>query len=148
MRRTLRERFFRKVDIDGPVQRSELGPCWTWFGAHAVAGYGYMRVAGRIVRATEVSLRLAGVFGKGHTLHSCDNPSCVNPKHLRYGTQKENLEDMVRRGRAHCKLTTKQVAEIRRLVQRREPHLKVAKRFGVAKSLVWAIVHGKTRVLA
>ena len=32
-------------------------------------------------------------------LHSCDNPPCVNPNHLRIGTPKENNEDMMSRGR-------------------------------------------------
>jgi len=32
-------------------------------------------------------------------LHDCDNPRCCNPKHLRVATQKENVNDMIKRGR-------------------------------------------------
>jgi len=35
-----------------------------------------------------------------HILHSCDTPACINPKHLREGTPKENGEDKAQRGRA------------------------------------------------
>ena len=33
--------------------------------------------------------------------HTCDNPICVNPDHLLPGTQRDNVDDMMRRGR-HC----------------------------------------------
>jgi DNA invertase Pin-like site-specific DNA recombinase len=32
-------------------------------------------------------------------LHSCDKPGCVNPKHLRLGSQADNMADKKRRGR-------------------------------------------------
>ena len=32
-------------------------------------------------------------------LHSCDNPGCVNPNHLRVGTHRENMNDMTSRNR-------------------------------------------------
>ena len=32
-------------------------------------------------------------------LHDCDNPRCCNPRHLRVATQKENVNDMIKRGR-------------------------------------------------
>ena len=33
--------------------------------------------------------------------HRCDNPACINPLHLRSGTQKDNIQDMMRKGRGH-----------------------------------------------
>lgn len=35
-----------------------------------------------------------------HILHSCDNPRCFNPAHLRVGTHQENMDDMVARNRS------------------------------------------------
>ena len=34
-----------------------------------------------------------------YVLHECDNPNCVNPNHLKAGTQKQNMMDAVARGR-------------------------------------------------
>lgn len=57
-------------------------------------------------------------------LHSCDNKKCINPEHLRLGTQKENMEDMYSRDRqpylkgsksGSTELTEKDVYEIKYL---------------------------------
>jgi hypothetical protein len=90
------DRFNRRVDRSG-------GPdaCWPWLGRIEPKGYGTMAVGGRQRLAHRCAMALAiGEVPRGKlVLHACDNPPCVNPAHLRLGTQLDNMRDMVQRGR-------------------------------------------------
>jgi hypothetical protein len=55
-----------------------------------------------------------------HAAHSCGNPQCVNPKHIRWATPAENNQDKILHGttnegerHGNAKLTEKDVLEIR-----------------------------------
>lgn len=105
----VKERFWTKVDKNGPLHPTNpsLGKCWVWKGARikrAGCEYGLLRPSGRSgrLRAHRVSwIMKNGPIPKGKDiLHSCDNPPCVNPSHLRPGTAADNRADMVRRGRS------------------------------------------------
>lgn len=76
--------------------------CWEWRGRHTSNGYGRFKIQGLDFRAHRLSYELAcGPIPNGlSVLHSCDNKLCVRPEHLRTGTQRENLQDMVDRGRS------------------------------------------------
>lgn len=96
-RRPLAVKFNEKVS---PEPNSG---CWLWLGSTSNLGYGQMRVDGRAVLATHISLALAGKprpSPKSCALHSCDIPCCVNPAHLRWGSLKDNTADSIMRGRA------------------------------------------------
>jgi hypothetical protein len=87
------ERFWSKVE--------KTEKCWNWTGSTA-RGYGQFRnELLKMEKAHRYSYRLH----KGEiptdlfVLHSCDNPKCCNPEHLRLGTLKENSLDAVARGR-------------------------------------------------
>ncbi|WP_428985700.1 HNH endonuclease [Sinomonas terricola] len=64
---------------------------------------GLSGLRGRFGRRTESRRVHADTFGSipdgAHILHSCDNPPCVNPGHLRPGTRFDNMQDKVLRGR-------------------------------------------------
>lgn len=108
------------------VFRMGLTGCWLWGGSTTEGGYGRFRYNGKSCRAHRVAWELTnGPIPTGmEVMHSCDNPPCVNPRHLSLGTVKDNAEDRCRKGRsvnlrgeAHgsSKLTAEQVAEIRKV---------------------------------
>lgn len=109
----LEVRLAAKVDRlygDVPEHRPDLGPCWVWMGALNTDGYGVIRgewdpETGRgpliLVHRAALSIALGRPLGEGMTSrHRCDNPRCARPRHLREGSQLENIADMHERGRA------------------------------------------------
>lgn len=76
--------------------------CWLWMGAKS-KGYGRYRIVrgANSRRCHRVSWELAhGPIPPGMVvMHSCDNPSCVNPAHLSLGTQRDNVHDAIAKGR-------------------------------------------------
>jgi len=72
--------------------------CWFWIGCVNEHGYGFFSYPPR-QRAHHIAWFLAtGHWPEKHLLHSCDTPQCVNPAHLREGTNLENHQDAARKG--------------------------------------------------
>jgi len=89
------ERFWSKVEkADG---------CWLWkAGTTTSMKYGCLSILGISVPSHRISWIIANKkdVPKGLViLHECDVPACVNPQHLRLGTQSENIKDMWAKGR-------------------------------------------------
>jgi len=150
---------------DALVNRSRL-ECWLWPFGHDSGGYPVMSGFGG--RATYASLILSG-FPKPRPpnhfcLHSCDNRSCVNPDHLRWGSTQNNMDDMNSRNRgnvdsAHAaarKFTDDEVREIRQRLAALPPGRpgggclrldsvrQIARDYGVYHSNISNIKLGKT----
>lgn len=90
-----KQRIMSKIDIHG------LEECWLWTGAKFKAGYGRINSGGKFLRSNRVVWELFnGKIPPGMCIcHTCDTPSCCNPKHLFLGTHKDNAQDCLIKGR-------------------------------------------------
>lgn len=148
-------RFLEKIDNshgNGPK-----GDCWVWTGYKNKGGYGELTIRPNKF----MSHRLMWILEYGylekelHILHSCDFPSCCRPEHLRKGTQVENMQDCVVKGRhrhgkiygekvGNHKLSREQVLEIREKYNNvRRGYKAIGAAYGVSDVLIGAILRGK-----
>lgn len=140
------KRFWNKVDKAGK------GGCWLWISTIHHTGYGVFHLEGKQVRTHRQSLIWAignPPKGKDLAIHSCRNRHCVNPDHLRWGSQQDNAWDMMADGTAatgsrngkytrpeqtpqgenHC-CTVFSDAQVRRIFKAKGTLKKIAGRFG------------------
>lgn len=153
----LPSRFWAKVS--GP----DANGCRHWLGyINPQNGYGQVtmsradakRFGSRIVTAPVVSATLAlGDRPAGMVvLHSCDVRSCVEPTHLRWGTQEENNREAWDRGRQatgerhhQAKLNDEQVRDAIARCRRGHHVPTVAESVGVDPSTLYAWLRGEGR---
>lgn len=119
-------------------------------------GYGNFYLGHRYETAHRASWILyRGVIPEGmFVCHKCDNRNCVNPDHLFLGTPKDNIRDMIRKGRARgvsaggenhpiAKLTHVEAREIRELRRTGLKLKEISKRYGVSEATVSYVCSGK-----
>lgn len=122
------------------------GDCLVWAGAftrrpNGKPAFGYVRIVEDGKSKTFSVHRLAYQLFVGdlefcHVLHSCDNPLCVNPKHLRQGTHQENMQDMVDRDRHATKIPRSEVPRIAALLELGVPQRLIAKAWCVSETTI------------
>lgn len=130
--------------------------CMEWQRARSRFGYGMIWHQGKAIPTN----RLVLIFKDGLpefkavAMHSCDNPPCVNPDHLRWGTHKENSKDMVAKNRhtikpmygeshPNSKLTIDAVSFIRKNYGADYPTKYLAALFGVGKTTIGNVLKNK-----
>lgn len=165
-----KKRFWKKVNKEGPIHsRGEnLGRCWIWTGSKS-HGYGLFFIFKKPRFAHRVSMMIAGSLDDGlFALHSCNTPACVNPDHLRSGTQFDNMRDMYESGRAalgdkhgsktrpesvvyadkhpNTRLSSIQVSCIRKIYQQsRLAQKRIAAQFRISQPHLCLILKGRKR---
>jgi hypothetical protein len=134
------ERFLAKIE------KSESG-CWNWTAGKKGGGYGAFYLDGKLRGAHRAALNLFKALDLDTPLdamHSCDNPGCVNPDHISYGSRVENMIDASIKGRIvrvqdwrgqlnpKSKLSPQQIAEIIAAVNAGVSRKDAAERFGIS----------------
>lgn len=136
------------------------GSCMDWMGGTDRKGYGCVNWKGKNKRAHRLSYELIyGEIPKGFLIcHSCDNPLCINPKHLWAGTSKQNTLDMMSKGRGNmikgqrlknsplrpfAKLSEGDVRNIRKRLSSGEKAVTIAKSYNVSDRTIGDIKTGK-----
>ncbi len=135
------QRFWEYVDKKSDVE------CWHWTGCCTGRGYGQIKINMKMIYTHRFSWQIHfGEIPKDLcVLHKCDNPICVNPKHLFLGTQEDNIFDMHQKDRqakgenhGQHKLTVKQVEQIRGLKEKYTQR-EIAKMFDVCHATIASI---------
>jgi len=149
---SLEIRFWLKVD-----KKSE-DECWPWIGQRLKSGYGRISLGAK-KEGSEGAHRVSWILANKQkipdqmfVMHSCDNPSCVNPKHLSIGTPKQNHDDMVKKGRKRVvapvgnengkAIITPDI--VRQIRSSDESHASIARRFNISPNCVRSVRIGRT----
>lgn len=126
--------------------------CVEWPYLTSEGGYGQVRLGGKMMNAHRASLIIhvglppSTEMHAAHAPKECHNRRCVNPRHLRWATPKENMRDRHLDGTTFCaageshgaaKLTSSDVREIR---ASGKPQKELAEAYGVSKQTICKII--------
>lgn len=124
--------------------------CWNYNkGINKATGRPYLRYKGKMqIVSRAILLFISKIENTSlYALHTCDNGCCINPDHLFWGTQTDNMQDMAKKGRSFSqkhpehiqgiknpsvKLTEEQVKEIYKLAHEGKlTQEEIAKKFDI-----------------
>lgn len=147
------QEFWKNVDMTEGEKS-----CWNWARAKQYSGYGRVKFdlgdGAKLHGAHRIAFILSGgsiTSDKPHVLHSCDNKSCCNPRHLSCGSHSENIKQAHARGAlskpdnlTNKKLNVNQVREIRRRLSNGETRKSLRLEYGLSKSGMDHLAAGRT----
>ena len=146
------ERFRAKIKkIPGPLPSR----CWEWQGARNNKKYGCLGIS-RLKSTNLLAHRVSLAHYRGFdlssdlcVLHKCDNPCCVNPRHLFSGSNRDNKLDMITKDRVlrgielkQTKLTEQDVISIRSLANQKTQR-EIAQQYQINQAQVSRIINRK-----
>lgn len=153
-------RFWSRVNV------GDDNSCWYWNNATHSFGYGYININGKNYLSHRIALIIwndGKVEKDKFVLHSCNNPACCNPNHLRWGTQKENINDCIKAGRKtnpprnginppihygtdnnNAIMDEKKVLNLREDWSNKMEAKQLSKKYGIAISTVYQIINFKS----
>ena len=155
----IKTRFMKKVIADA-------SGCWNWVGAKKQCRRGTHRYGWFFYERGPIAAhRAAWMLFNGSipvdsvVCHKCDNPSCVNPDHLFIGTQKENVEDMIQKGRKCMEISVRKsdgkpvraildaatIQQIKAMRETGRSQQSIADEIGVSQGCISQLLRGVTK---
>jgi len=131
--------------------------CWIWNGATTNFGHGRIKINNKTLSVHRISYEIhRGKIPNGlFVCHHCDNPTCINPKHLFLGTRSDNMKDAYNKGRIKIPchhgeyayqhiLTEKDVKKILKIKKEKKiSEQELGKKFGVARNTINNIINNR-----
>lgn len=135
------------------IKGDDVNDCWGWLGAKGVNNYSIFKIKYERYRASRVSYFLEyGIDPENlDVCHTCDNPICINPKHLFLGTRLDNMKDASLKNRMckggdniKSKLKESDIPKIKEIYSKGGiSQLKLSKQFSVSQAIIARVISSK-----
>lgn len=142
-----------KEYIKSKVKINTSTGCWEFQGFRNKEGYGRMGWRGKQWSAHRLSYVIfnGSIQDTMQIQHICNNPGCVNPKHLKEGNPSQNSAYMlacrrqIKGEKCHfAKLRKSDINEIRIMRMNGVSYNDIAKKYNVNITTVESVIYGKT----
>lgn len=127
--------------------------CWLYNGSTGKDGYARFRYDGKykVVHRFIYETFYGPLKKEQLCCHKCDVRNCINPAHIFIGSSKDNLQDMVKKGRSltgeknhKCRIKEDDINKIIEMRKNKETLESIGKKFEVTKHAIYSILNGRT----